>query len=151
GALHRRAVQRLEAVETPAAHGRGQAAARQVRRARAPGGGRGAAEERPAEQRHQAFATGVSGGFFSIMPMRVASQTTTSFWFKPTCLTVTMPACGYFFDSRRSSTSVRTLTVSPGKSGLGKVIFSKPRFPIVVPCVSSPTMTPHTRPSVYML
>ncbi len=59
-----------------------------------------------------------------------------------------MPASGRDFDTRLSTTSVSTLTVSPSNSGAGNLTSLIPRFAIVVPTVVSLTEMPIIKPSV---
>jgi len=62
-----------------------------------------------------------------------------------------MPASARDLLSRALSTVVRTLSVSPWNTGLGKRTSVMPRLAMVVPSVVSPTLMPITRPRVKML
>src|SRR5690606_35632393 len=98
------------------------------------------------EQRaHQAFSP---SGLFMIIACRRQRATSTSFWLKARCSNSTMPRSGFERDSRTLLTSVSTRSVSPWKSGWGKMVSFIPRLAIVVLKVVSWTEMPIIRPRV---
>src|SRR5699024_737322 len=73
---------------------------------------------------------------------RTAVATRTSCWLRPVCSKVTTPSPGRLAEGRLAATTVAAYRVSPWNSGVGKVIFSKPRLATVVPWVSCATDSP---------
>src|SRR5580704_2519935 len=86
-----------------------------------------------------------------IIPVRWHRWTSSSCWLYPRCSNHTMPASGRLWDSRLRRIVDSARSVSPWNTGAGKVIFSYPRFPIVVRKVRSGTIIPPIRAAVNRL